>query len=115
VHPIQRLKGATQSHRREHIQQLPGETAVYRGAPEGDAVLPTGIVIAFAQCDPALLAKYTRILKNKRDFAVVLVESGGHCGGCHMKLPPQVIHDARNPQKIVGCNFCGRIVYNPAP
>lgn len=64
-------------------------------------------------CDKALLQKYTRILNNKRDFAVVMVEPGGHCGGCHMKLPPQVIHDARNPTKIVGCNFCGRIVYNP--
>lgn len=66
-----------------------------------------------ALCDPELLKKYTRILNNKRDFAVVMVEAGGHCGGCHMKLPPQVIHDARNPTKIVGCNFCGRIVYNP--
>jgi predicted nucleic acid-binding Zn-ribbon protein len=66
-------------------------------------------------CDKALLQKYSRILNNKRDFAVVLVESGGHCGGCHMKLPPQVVNDARNPTKLVGCNFCGRIVYNPAP
>ncbi len=69
---------------------------------------------AAALCDKALLQKYTRIMNNKRDFAVVMVESGVHCGGCHMKLPPQVIHDARNPTKIVGCNFCGRIVYNPA-
>lgn len=66
-------------------------------------------------CDKTILQRYTRILNNKRDYAVVLVESGGHCGGCHMKLPPQVIHDARNPQKLVACNFCGRIVYNPAP
>jgi predicted nucleic acid-binding Zn-ribbon protein len=64
-------------------------------------------------CDRELLLKYTRILNNKRDFAVVLVEPGGHCGGCHMKLPPQVTNDARNPTKIVACNFCGRIVYNP--
>jgi predicted nucleic acid-binding Zn-ribbon protein len=66
-------------------------------------------------CDKSLLQRYSRILNNKRDFAIVMVESGGHCGGCHMKLPPQVIHDARNPGKIVACNFCGRIVYNPAP
>jgi predicted nucleic acid-binding Zn-ribbon protein len=66
-------------------------------------------------CDKPLLKKYTRIMNNKRDFAVVMVESEDHCGGCHMKLPPQVIHDARNPNKIVSCNFCGRIVYNPAP
>lgn len=68
---------------------------------------------AAAECDRQLLAKYSRILQNKKDFGVVLVEEGGHCGGCHMKLPPQVVNDARNPTKIVGCNFCGRIVYNP--
>ncbi|MAW39625.1 MAG: hypothetical protein CMF27_01680 [Kiritimatiellaceae bacterium] len=65
-------------------------------------------------CDRSLLQKYSRILNNKKDAAIVLVESGGHCGGCHMKLPPQAINDARNPAKVVGCNFCGRIVYNPA-
>jgi predicted nucleic acid-binding Zn-ribbon protein len=67
------------------------------------------------QCDKSILKKYTRIMNNKRDFAVVMIEPGGHCGGCHMKLPPQVSNDARNPAKVVGCNFCGRIVYNPAP
>lgn len=70
---------------------------------------------AAEQCDKAIVQKYTRIMNNKRDFAVVIVEPGGHCGGCHMKLPPQVTNDARNPSKIVACNFCGRIVYNPAP
>ena len=70
-------------------------------------------VRAAEQCDKAVLQKYTRIMNNKRDFAVVMVEPGGHCGGCHMKLPPQVTNDARNPSKIVACNFCGRIVYNP--
>ncbi len=68
---------------------------------------------AVEQCDKAIVQKYTRIMNNKRDFAVVMVEPGGHCGGCHMKLPPQVTNDARNPTKIVACNFCGRIVYNP--
>ena len=65
------------------------------------------------QCDKSILQKYSRIMNNKRDFGVVMVEPGGHCGGCHMKLPPQVTNDARNPTKIVACNFCGRIVYNP--
>ncbi len=64
-------------------------------------------------CDKDLLQRYTRIFNNKRDVAVVMVETGGHCGGCHMKLPPQVVNDARNPSKIAGCNFCGRMVYNP--
>ena len=65
-----------------------------------------------ALIEPVLLKRYTRIMNNKRDYALVLAEAD-HCGGCHMKLPPQVMHDARNPTKIVSCNFCGRIVYYP--
>ena len=54
-----------------------------------------------------------RILQNKKDVAVVLVsDSNNCCGGCHMQLPPQIINDAKNINKIVNCNFCGRIVYN---
>ena len=75
--------------------------------------LKTDRARAAEQCDKAILQKYVRIMNNKRDFAVVMVDPGGHCGGCHMKMPPQVVNDARNPTKIVACNFCGRIVYNP--
>ena len=39
--------------------------------------------------------KIYKIINNKKDAAVVLVEPGGHCGGCHMKLPPQVVNDAK--------------------
>ena len=56
-------------------------------------------------CDRNLLQKYSRILNNKKDAAIVLVESGGHCGGCHMKLPPQAINDARNHLKWLGVTF----------
>jgi predicted nucleic acid-binding Zn-ribbon protein len=69
---------------------------------------------AAEHCDKSILQRYTRIMNNKKDIAIAVVESEGHCSGCHMKLPPQVIHDARNPTKVVSCNFCGRIVYNPA-
>lgn len=59
----------------------------------------------------SLLSKYERLFKNKGDFAVVQVE-GNHCSGCHMKLPPQVTNDALNPDKLVICNFCGRMLIN---
>lgn len=60
---------------------------------------------------PSLLSKYERLFKNKGDFAVVQVENN-HCSGCHMKLPPQVTNDALNPDKLVICNFCGRMLIN---
>lgn len=59
----------------------------------------------------SLLNKYDRLFANKGDFAVVKVE-GDHCSGCHMKLPPQIINNALHPDKLVFCNFCGRILIN---
>jgi predicted nucleic acid-binding Zn-ribbon protein len=64
-----------------------------------------------ANIDQALLMKYQRIFANKRDFAVVRVENG-HCKGCNMRVPPQVVNDALNPAKLVACNYCGRMLIN---
>ncbi|MBC8206813.1 MAG: hypothetical protein ISR85_06845 [Kiritimatiellales bacterium] len=63
------------------------------------------------EVEPSLLTRYERVFANKGDFAVVRVENG-HCRGCNMKLPPQVINDAINPAKLVGCNYCGRMLVN---
>ena len=94
----------------DELEELEERTAYLQEKVEG---MKADRMRAAAGCDRAILQKYTRILNNKKDFAVVLIEPGGHCGGCHMKLPPQVTNDARNPTKVVACNFCGRIVYNP--
>lgn len=64
-----------------------------------------------ATINHSLLAKYTRLFLNKGDFAVVQVEND-HCSGCHMRLPPQSVNDALNPDKLVICNFCGRMLIN---
>lgn len=63
-----------------------------------------------AEVDPQWLSRYQRILQNKGDVALVPIENGS-CGGCHMNLPPQVVHDARKGSLLVSCSFCGRIVY----
>jgi len=59
-----------------------------------------------------LLARYRRILKSKRDVAVVPVH-GEACGGCHMKLTAQTIVSARAAEHLVTCDNCGRLVYWP--
>jgi uncharacterized protein len=60
--------------------------------------------------ESAWLARYERIFKRTGDFAVVRVENGA-CGGCHMKLPPQVVHNAKRNLTLVECSFCSRILY----
>lgn len=60
--------------------------------------------------DKARLQHYERIMKNKREKALVPVEHGA-CGSCHMKLPPYQVHEARKQTGIVVCEYCGRMLY----
>lgn len=61
--------------------------------------------------DEAWLSRYTRIFNNKGDYALVPVEQTGTCGGCHMKVPPQLVQDAKRGDKMVSCSYCGRLLY----
>ena len=63
-----------------------------------------------AGVDPAWLSRYDRILQKTGNFAMVPVEKSC-CGGCHMTLPPSVVHDARRGLNITTCNYCGRMLY----
>jgi len=55
-------------------------------------------------------ARYERLVKNKGENVVVGVQHGV-CGGCHMKLPPQVLVTCQAQQELVTCGNCGRILY----
>ena len=57
-----------------------------------------------------LLVAYNRIRSNARNgLAVVSVERDA-CGGCFNKIPPQRQLDIKNHQKIIVCEYCGRIL-----
>lgn len=60
--------------------------------------------------DAEWLSRYDRTFKHHPDFAMVPVDQAA-CGGCHMKLPPQVIQNVKRNQAMVCCSFCGRILY----
>jgi len=57
-----------------------------------------------------VLARYRRILKSKKDVAIVPI-NGGACGGCHMKLTSQTVLTARAAEHLIACENCGRLVY----
>ena len=63
-----------------------------------------------AGVDEGFRARYDRLLKNKGDNVIVGVQHGV-CGGCHMKLPPQLIVQCRTGQELTTCTNCGRILY----
>ena len=60
--------------------------------------------------DAEWLSRYDRIRKHMGDLAIVPVDHGT-CGGCHMQLPPQIIHNVRRGDQIVTCAYCGRMLY----
>lgn len=60
--------------------------------------------------DESTRNRYERILKSKGENVVVGIEHSA-CGGCHMKLPAQVITHCRAQAEIVTCPNCGRILY----
>lgn len=60
--------------------------------------------------DESARGRYERLMKNKGDNAIVGVQHGV-CGGCHMKLPVQILVTCQAQSELVPCNNCGRILY----
>jgi predicted nucleic acid-binding Zn-ribbon protein len=60
--------------------------------------------------DDSTRRRYERIFKSKGENVVVGIDHSS-CGGCHMKLPPQIVTHCRAQGEIVTCPNCGRILY----
>ena len=60
--------------------------------------------------DETARSRYERLMRSKGENVVVGVEHGV-CGGCHMKLPPQLLVSCQGEKELVGCSNCGRILY----
>lgn len=63
-----------------------------------------------AAVDEPTLARYERIMKTRGDNVIVGIEHGV-CGGCHMKIPAQLVVHCRAQQELTACTNCGRILY----
>ncbi len=57
-----------------------------------------------------LMNKYERIRKAKNGIAVApLVKES--CGGCFRQTPQQIIIELKKREKLLNCEYCGRILY----
>jgi predicted nucleic acid-binding Zn-ribbon protein len=54
--------------------------------------------------------RYERLMRSKGEHVVVGVQHGV-CGGCHMKLQPQLLVACQAKKELVTCSNCGRIIY----
>ena len=59
---------------------------------------------------PTALAAYERVLALRDGLALVPLVNDA-CGGCHRRLPPQVINEVYLKAKLVSCEHCNRILY----
>jgi predicted nucleic acid-binding Zn-ribbon protein len=55
-------------------------------------------------------ARYERLVRSKGENVVVGIERGV-CGGCHMRVPPQLLVMCQAKKELVSCSNCGRILY----
>ena len=60
--------------------------------------------------EESALHRYERLLKQRGDNVVVGIDHGC-CGGCHMRLPTQVLVSCRGDSGLNSCPHCGRILY----
>ena len=63
-----------------------------------------------AAVDESARGRYERLLRSKGENVVVGVQHGV-CGGCHMRVPPQLLVMCQAEKELVACSNCGRILY----
>jgi predicted nucleic acid-binding Zn-ribbon protein len=63
-----------------------------------------------AAVDESTRNRYDRLVRNKGENVVVGVQHGV-CGGCHMRLPAQILVTCQAQQDLTVCTNCGRILY----
>ncbi len=63
-----------------------------------------------AAVEEGVRARYERLFRSKGENVVVGINHGV-CGGCHMRLPAQIVVTCQAQQEIVACTNCGRILY----
>ena len=60
--------------------------------------------------DERLLKAYNRIRNNAVNGLAVVGLDRGACGGCFNRIPPQRQVDVAQHQKVIVCEYCGRIL-----
>lgn len=64
--------------------------------------------------DERTLTAFKRIRKNARNGLGVVCIDRNACGGCFNRIPPQRQLEIRMHKKITVCEYCGRILIDPA-
>ena len=64
--------------------------------------------------DERTLAAFKRIRKNARNGLGIVYVQRNACGGCFNRIPPQKQMEIKLHKKVIVCEYCGRIMIDPA-
>ncbi len=64
--------------------------------------------------DTRLLTAFKRIRKNARNGLGIVYIQRNACGGCFNRIPPQKQLEIKMHKKVIVCEYCGRIMIDPA-
>jgi uncharacterized protein len=64
--------------------------------------------------DPGLLRQYEQVRRARRGLALVGLQDGKRCGGCHVQLPIHVVQKVRKGDGVTRCPSCGRLLHQAA-
>ncbi len=62
-----------------------------------------------ARMEPQVRRKYERLRQARGEVVIVPIVNGA-CGGCHFRLPPQVVNQVRQGEAMLFCESCGRML-----
>lgn len=94
--------------KRDELDEIVGETRQEEEALRGKA---KGIE---EKIDERTLMAFKRIRKNARNGLGIVYVQRDACGGCFNRIPPQKQMEIRMHKKIIVCEYCGRIMIDPA-
>lgn len=64
--------------------------------------------------DERTLTAFKRIRKNARNGLGIVYVQRNACGGCFNRIPPQKQMEIKLHKKVIVCEYCGRIMIDPA-
>lgn len=92
--------GRLEEENRQRVARLAAEIVIKEGSRDAVA----------REVPPDLYAQYLGIRRARRGLGLVRLQ-GSQCGGCGVKLPTSIVQRASQPDAIVRCTSCGRLLW----
>ncbi len=61
------------------------------------------------------IIKRYEFIRNRRDGQAIVAESKGHCEGCFMRIPPQLVIELQRESALIACPSCQRLLIHKDP